>query len=132
MRGGTGVNGHSTSVRDRQRSAELAKIPAKTATQLAADHWEQYERNWKDRIARDEQEKLAAQRKRQAKEKADAELQQRRATFQWKESLIDAVWSQYGLSQGEIGRANSLLGEDVHNAEKAVIASLQILAERNI
>jgi hypothetical protein len=127
---GTGVPGFNRNVRDEAYSREAAKIPPKSQQELLADAYLSAHDAEKARWKADDQARIKAQRDRKLKEQAQVDRKRKQATFEWKESMIDAVYDQHNLSAIERGRANEMLGEDVHNTEKAVIAALQVVANR--
>jgi hypothetical protein len=81
-------------------------VKSKTSTQLAADHWEAYEQNWKDRIAREEAEKFADQRKRREAAEKKQKQERVRQELAQQELMLGAAYQLHGATPAEMQEVN--------------------------
>ena len=140
-------SGNSPRTRDWSRQEPDPAKPQKSAQRKLADQWEAYEQNWKDRIAREEAEKLTAQRRRQEDErKRHQELQQReqierdkkrrQTEFASADFQITAIFDQHGLSEGERSSIEDAITQrqlwatPMKAVEVAMILALELVAQR--
>ena len=127
---GTGTEGFSISTRERMASVERTKAPAKTPTETLADQFLAHNDAQRARWKADEQRKIDERHAQNLKDQAAEDRRRKQSIFEWRENMVEAIYDQHNLSASERGQANTALGDDVHNLEKATVESLRIVAER--